>query len=147
MTIINTYYDYYINIYVYTQSLYVYIYDWINWLYSRNWHNIVNQPFSNFKNKKINNLTRWGIQLHKLCNFSSSRLCPRDVHSFTLLLVAITRSSIFQFSASSPLPETEKAAKQRCWVGLGRVYFFEFGQTSIWIPPEKETNSYFGYLT
>ena len=29
----------------------MYIYDWVTILYSRNWHNIVNQPYSNKKQK------------------------------------------------------------------------------------------------
>ena len=28
------------------------MYDWVTPLYSRNWHNIVNQVYSNFKNVK-----------------------------------------------------------------------------------------------
>ena len=25
------------------------MYDWVTWLYSRNWHNVVNQIYSNFQ--------------------------------------------------------------------------------------------------
>ena len=34
------------------KRIYIYVYDWITLLYSRNWHNIVNQLYSNKKNER-----------------------------------------------------------------------------------------------
>ena len=44
-----------IYIYIYTH-IYIYMYDWVTLLYSRNWHNIVNQLYLNLKNKHCLNL-------------------------------------------------------------------------------------------
>ena len=40
----------YMYICIYDIYIYMYMYDWVPLLYSRNWHNIVNQVYFNKKN-------------------------------------------------------------------------------------------------
>ena len=52
--------------------LYIYIYDWVTLLYSRNWHNIINQLYLNDNNFKRTK------QILELKNTVNERKNPRD---------------------------------------------------------------------
>ena len=52
------------------KRMYLYMYDWVTMLYSRNWHDIVNQPYFNFKKIKP-------IFLKKILNSNTKIKSPK----------------------------------------------------------------------